>query len=42
MSSLWVVVIGIVVIYLGYTYYARRIDREVIQADPKRATPARM
>jgi len=41
-SSLWVVVLGAVVIYLGYTYYARRIDREIIQADPKRATPARM
>lgn len=42
MSSLWVVVVGAVVIYLGYTYYAKRIDREIIQADPKRATPARM
>ena len=42
MSSLWVVVLGAVVIYLGYTYYAKRIDREIIQADPKRATPARM
>ncbi|HWP63868.1 MAG TPA: carbon starvation CstA family protein [Candidatus Binatia bacterium] len=42
MSSLWVVVIGVVVIYLAYTYYARRIDRTIIQADPNRATPARM
>jgi carbon starvation protein len=42
MSSLWIVVIGAVVIYLGYTYYAKRIDREVIQADPNRATPARL
>ena len=42
MSSLWIVVIGVVVIYLGYTYYAKRIDQTVIQADPKRATPARM
>ncbi len=42
MSSLWVVVIGVVVIYLAYNFYARRIDREVIQADPKRATPAKM
>jgi carbon starvation protein len=42
MSSLWIVVIGVVVIYLGYNYYAKRIDREVIQADPNRATPARM
>ena len=42
MNSLWVVIIGVVVIYLAYNYYARWIDRDVIQADPKRATPARM
>ena len=42
MSSLWIVVIGVVVIYLAYTYYAKRIDRTVIQSDPNRATPARM
>jgi len=42
MNSLWVVLIGAVVIYLAYNYYARRIDRVVIQADPKRATPATM
>jgi len=42
MSSLWIVVIGVVVIYLAYNYYAKRIDRTVIEADPKRATPARM
>ncbi len=42
MNSLWVVVIGIVVIYLAYNYYAKRIDRVVIQSDPKRATPATM
>jgi carbon starvation protein len=42
MSSLWVVVIGVVVIYLAYNFYARRIDRVVIQSDPKRATPATM
>jgi len=42
MSSLWVVVIGVVVIYLAYNFYARRIDRVVIQSDAKRATPATM
>jgi carbon starvation protein len=42
MSSLWIVVIGAVVIYLAYTFYAKRIDRVVIQADDKRTTPARM
>ena len=42
MSSLWIVVIGVVVIYLAYNYYAKRIDRTVIQADASKATPARM
>jgi carbon starvation protein len=42
MSSLWIVVIGVVVIYLAYNYYAKRIDRTVIQADSNRVTPARM
>ena len=42
MSSLWIVVIGVVVIYLAYNYYAKRIDRTVIQSDASRVTPARM
>jgi carbon starvation protein len=42
MNTLWIVVIGAVVIYLAYNYYARRVDRAVIQSDAKRATPARM
>jgi carbon starvation protein len=42
MNTLWVVVIGGVIIYLAYNLYAKRIDRTVIQPDPERATPARM
>jgi carbon starvation protein len=42
MNSLWVVVIGVAVITLAYNFYAKRIDRTVIQADQQRATPARM
>ncbi len=42
MNSLWVVLVGAVVIYLAYNFYAKRIDRVVIQADAKRATPATM
>ncbi|MGH2527797.1 MAG: carbon starvation CstA family protein [Actinomycetota bacterium] len=42
MSSLWVVLIGLVVSVGVYRLYAKRIDRHVIQADQKRATPARM
>ena len=41
MNTLWIVVIAAIVIYGAYNY-ARRIDRNVIQSDPKRATPAKM
>ena len=42
MNTLWIVVIGVLTSYLAYNFYARRIDRNVIQSDAKRATPARM
>ncbi|MGZ5094811.1 MAG: carbon starvation CstA family protein [Usitatibacter sp.] len=42
MSTLWIVVIGVLTTYLAYNLYAKRIDRNVIQSDAKRATPARM
>ncbi len=42
MNTLWIVVIGAVVIYLAYNFYARNVDRKVIQVDAKRATPAKM
>ncbi len=42
MNTLWIVVIGVLTIYLAYNLYAKRIDRDIIQADAKRATPARM
>src|SRR3989304_7959690 len=40
MNTLVAVIIGALTVYLAYTLYARRIDRQVIQSDPKRATPA--
>lgn len=40
--ALLMVVIAILVAVFGYRLYAVKIDREVIQADPKRATPATM
>ena len=40
MNSLWVVVVGVVVVTLAYRYYAKPIDRTIIQADAERATPA--
>jgi carbon starvation protein len=42
MNTLWIVVIGVLTSYLAYNLYAKRIDRNVIQSDAKRATPARM
>ena len=40
MNALIAVLIGAATVYLAYTRYARRIDRNIIQSDPKRATPA--
>lgn len=42
MNSILVLILGAVVIYVGYFIYARRIDRNVIQPDAKKATPAKM
>lgn len=42
MNTLWIVVIAAVVIYLAYNFYARQIDKNIIKADAKRATPAKM
>ncbi len=42
MNSFWIVLLSIVTVYLTYNCYAKRIDRNVVQSDPKRATPARM
>ena len=41
MNTLWMVLIAVLVIYAAYNY-ARRVDRNVVQADAKRATPAKM
>jgi len=42
MNSFWIVILSVLTIYLVYNFYAKRIDRNVIQPDAKRATPARM
>src|SRR3972149_11547022 len=42
MNTLFIVVIGAAVIYLAYNFYARRIDRTIIQASASRATPAKL
>jgi carbon starvation protein len=40
--SIVILVIGFAVIAVGYFWYARTIDRNVIQPDDKKATPAKM
>lgn len=40
--SLLVLVVTIVVVLVGYRTYTQKVDREIIAADPKRATPAKM
>ena len=42
MNAPVIAILGAVMIWLGYTGYARRIDQNVIQPDSKKATPARM
>ncbi len=42
MNAAFVAILGSLMIYLAYTLYARRIDREVIQPDAKKATPAKL
>jgi carbon starvation protein len=42
MNTLWIVIIAVVIIYLAYNFYAKRIDQSVIKADAKKATPAKM
>lgn len=42
MNTLIIVVLATVVIYLAYNFYARRIDRDIIRSDAKKATPAKM
>jgi carbon starvation protein len=42
MNTLWIVVVAAIVIYVAYNFYAKQIDRNIIQADAKRATPAKM
>jgi carbon starvation protein len=42
MNAVLTLVIGAVAILLGYGLYARRINTQVINPDPKKATPAKM
>jgi carbon starvation protein len=42
MTSLYALILGIVWIFLVYRFYARYVDRKIVMADNKKATPAVM
>jgi carbon starvation protein len=42
MNSVVVLVIGFIVFFVGYRFYAKYVDTKIIKSDPKRATPAKM
>ncbi|MGC8906871.1 MAG: carbon starvation CstA family protein [Desulfomonilaceae bacterium] len=42
MNAIVVLILGLIVAFIGYRVYAKYIDTNIIQADPKRATPAKM
>src|SRR5512139_1008446 len=42
MNTFWIVVVAALVIYLAYNFYARRVDKNVLQTDARKATPAKM
>jgi len=42
MNSLLVLILGALGIGVGYFLYARRIDRDIVQPDPQKATPAKL
>src|SRR4030042_9565 len=42
MNSVVVLIIGFLVFFIGYRFYAKYVDTKIMKADPKRATPAKM
>ena len=42
MNSVVVIIIGFIVFFIGYRFYAKYVDTKIIKSDPKKATPAKM
>ena len=42
MNSVFVVIIGFIVAFIGYRFYSKYVDTKIMKADPKKATPAKM
>jgi carbon starvation protein len=42
MNSVFVLILGFLIFFIGYRFYAKYVDTKIIQSDPKKITPARM
>ncbi len=42
MNSVVVLIIGFIVFFIGYRFYAKYVDTKIIKSDPKKVTPAKM
>ncbi len=42
MNSLVALILALLVAFIGYRYYARYIDRNIVKSDPRKTTPAKM
>jgi carbon starvation protein len=42
MNSVYVIIIGFIVFFIGYRFYSKYVDTKIVKSDPKRATPAKM
>ncbi len=42
MNAVYVIILGFLIAFIGYRLYSKYVDAKIIQADAKRATPAKM
>ncbi len=42
MNSVVVLILGLIVFFVGYRFYAKYVDTKIMKSDPKRVTPAKM
>jgi len=42
MNAVVVIIIGFIIFFIGYRFYAKYVDTKIVKSDPNRATPAKM
>src|SRR5512137_207917 len=42
MNSGYIIIIGFIVFFILYCFYANYVDTKIIKSDPKKSTPAKM